>query len=287
MKDILIVFMLGLFFFGCGKKEQKNNSAISPSFQAERDVFFNSLKTPDEISALSLPAAIEYDATLLHDPLRYTSYQDDRVKSAANMGVYIADLNYNLIFGSTQSNQEYFTAAHELSKAIGIEHGILQFLKQRYADNLAQDDSTKKVVTDLLQKSTISLRDTERERLAGIVIAAYQIENLHLILASLASMPDKISEQQQTTIHILMDYIMSYRANIEVSYNFLRAMSDPLDPENNPSFPFFDNALREIIVEYEAIDQNRINTLAAEEVKFITAALKVKVEVVRNKIIML
>jgi hypothetical protein len=287
MKKFLILFVLFIAAEACNRKPSQIELKGNESFQAERDVFFNSLKTPDEISALSLPAAIEYDATLLHDPLRYTSYQDDRVKSAANMGVYIADLNYNLIFGATQSNQEYFTAAHELSKAIGIEHGILQFLKQRYADNLAQDDSTKKVVTDLLQKSTISLRDTERERLAGIVIAAYQIENLHLILASLASMPDKISEKQQITINLLMDYIMSYRANIEVSYNFLRAMSDPLDPENNPNFPFFDNALREIIVEYEAIDQNRINTLAAEEVKFITAALKVKVEVVRNKIIML
>jgi hypothetical protein len=203
------------------------------------------------------------------------------------MGIYIADLNYNLIFGATQRNEEYFTAAHELSKAIGIEQGILQFLKQRYDDNLAQNDSIKKVVKELLQNSTISLRDTERERLAGIVIASYQIENLYLSLASIASMPDKLSEQQQTTMHILMDYIMSYRANIEVSYNFLRAMSDPLDPENNPNYPFFDNALREIIVEYEGIDQNKISTLAAEEAKLITATLKVKVEVVRNKIIML
>ncbi len=119
---------------------------------------------------------------LLHDPLRYTHYQDNRVKSAANMGIYIADLNYNLIFGATQRNEEYFTAAHELSKAIGIEQGILQFLKQRYDNNLAQNDSIKKVVTELLQNSTISLRDTERERLAGIVIASH-IDGLHHVLS--------------------------------------------------------------------------------------------------------
>jgi len=287
MKNFLILIVLFISVEACNQKPSQTELKGNETFEAERDVFFNSLKTPDEISALSLPDAIEYDATLLHDPLRYTHYQDNRVKSAANMGIYIADLNYNLIFGATQRNEEYFTAAHELSKAIGIEQGILQFLKQRYFDNLAQNDSIKKVVTELLQTSTISQRDTERERLAGIVIAAYQIENLYLILASLTSMPDKLSEQQQTTMHILMDYIMSYRANIEVSYNFLRAMSDPLDPENNPNYPFFDNALREIIVEYEGIDQNKISTLAAEEAKLITATLKVKVEVVRNKIIML
>ncbi|MCU0368991.1 MAG: hypothetical protein MUF39_09190 [Cyclobacteriaceae bacterium] len=287
MKKFLILIVLFLSIEACNRKPSQTELKGNETFEAERDVFFNSLKTPDEISALSLPDAIKYDATLLHDPLRYTHYQDNRVKSAANMGIYIADLNYNLIFGATQRNEEYFTAAHELSKAIGIEQGILQFLKQRYDDNLAQNDSIKKVVKELLQNSTISLRDTERERLAGIVIASYQIENLYLSLASIASMPDKLSEQQQTTMHILMDYIMSYRANIEVSYNFLRAMSDPLDPENNPNYPFFDNALREIIVEYEGIDQNKISTLAAEEAKLITATLKVKVEVVRNKIIML
>lgn len=278
MKNILIVFVFGLFFFACGNREQKDSPVISQSFQAERDVFFNSLKTSDEISALALPGTVVYNSDLLSEPLRYTRYLDNQIKSAANLGIYIADLNYNLLFGATQSNQEYFTAAHELSKAVGVEQEILQFLMMRYSKNVSVADSVKVVVNELLQQSTKTLKGTDRERLAGIAMAAYQIENLHLALAALESIPQDRSAEQQNVFQQLSAYVISYKTNVEVSYNFIRSYADPLDMQNNPNFPYFDNSLRELITVYRTIEEN---VLSDEQL----VELKSKVESIRSGVI--
>lgn len=278
MKKVLIVCAILATFASCRQKETESKPEPSDSFQAERDVFFNSLKTPDEIATANLTSAVIYNVAILHEPAQHPKYFSSKVKAAANMGIYIADLNYNLLFKKKETNNEYFQAAHELSKAIGIEEGILQFLAMRYSKNLEQNDSLKNVVKELLQQSTKTLRGTDRERLAGVAIAAYQIENLHLVLSALESISQPASEEQQKAYQQLSDYVISYRANVEVSYNFMHSYSDPADITNNPNYPYFDNALRELIATYRALPEGALSAASITE-------LKNRVEPIRSKII--
>lgn len=278
MKKILIVCVLCAAIAACRQKETENKPEVSTAFQAERDVFFNSLKTPDEIASGDLPNIVAYNVSILHDPAKHPNYFSNKVKSAANMGIYIADLNYNLLYNQRDVNDVYFNAAHELSKAIGIEQGILQFLAVRYSKNLEQNDSLKNVVSELLQQSTKTLRGTDRERLAGVAIAASQIENLHLVLSALESISQPASEEQQKAYQQLSDYVISYRANVEVSYNFMHSYSDPADITNNPNYPYFDNALRELIATYRALPEGVLSATSITE-------LKNRVEPIRSKII--
>lgn len=278
MKKILIVCAILATFASCKQKETETKPEPSASFQAERDVFFNSLKTPDEITSAGLANVLTYNAALLHAPAQHPKYFSNKVKSAANMGIYIADLNYNLLFNNKETNNEYFQAAHELSKAIGIEEGILQFLAIRYSKNLEQNDSLRNVVKELLQQSTKTLQGTDRERLAGVAIAAYQIENLHLALSGLESISQPASEEQQKAYQQLSDYVTSYRTNVEVSYNFIHSYVDPADINDNPNYPYFDNALRELITTYRALPEGLLNATSITE-------LKNRVEPIRAKVI--
>lgn len=258
----------------CGQKREVKSDSESRAFSAEREAFFNSLKNPEEVAALA-QGLTEFNATLLSDTRNYYLYATSEVMAAANLGIYMADLNYCILFKKNDAAKKYVEAIYKLSEIIQVEKATMEFLIKRYEENLAQHDSVKLIVRQLLSESTLGLQGTERERLAGIAMAGYQIENLYLALSTIESSPEKLTEQHIQSQDLLLNYIIDQRGKLEIVYNFIRANSDPLDPDRNPNYPFFDNALRELIVVYNTVTENepQINELAD------------KVGAIRNKII--
>ncbi len=278
MKQLLIVVLFVATFVSCGRKEanQPTSPVESRAFELERENFFSSLKNLDDVSRMA-QGTISFNVDFLNDPERFFQYNSSKVNAAANLGVYISDLNYCILFKKNEEARKYFHAAYELSKSIEVDKSILEFLKVRYEKNIEQNDSVKLVINQLLGQSTAGLKGTDRERLAGIAMAGYQIENLHLALATLSSQPDVLTDEQAQTQKQLMQYILEQRENFEIIYNFVRVNSDPADPDKNPNYPFFDNALRELIVVYR--DVTEIDSQFKE--------LQEKVDALRNKIVTL
>lgn len=273
MNRYYFVFLL-ILSTSCGQKREGKADSESRAFSAERETFFNSLKNREDV-ALLVRGLTGFNATLLSDTRNYYLYATSEVMAAANLGIYMADLNYCILFKESDAAKKYFEAIYKLSEIIQVEKATVEFLIKRYEENLAQQDSIKLIVQQLLAESTLGLQGTERERLAGIAMAGYQIENLYLALSTLESFPEKLAEQQIQSRDLLLNYILDQRGRFEIVYNFIRANSDPLDPDRNPNYPFFDNALRELIVVYNTITENdpQINELAE------------KVRAIRNKII--
>jgi len=292
MKHILVVLLLGSLTFSCQKsKENTENTedSVSTAFENERKVFFNNLMAPAEAAAQLEATAAEFNPGLMSDPKNFSKHTNNPVKAAANLGIYLSDLNYSIAYKQTATTKEYFTAAHELSTVVGIEKGTLEFLKKRYSDNVAQNDSVKNVVTELLEKSTADLEGTEREKLAGIVMAAYQIENLHLALGVIRSYPKDLPEDARNTILIpLFKMVLGQRANVENIYGFLKSVSDPANPEKNPNYLFYSNAFEELIALYKKlnVEEKIANNQSAELVNdAVIKELSDKTDVIRNKII--
>jgi len=272
MKLILTVCVI-ILLSSC-QKNQDTNTTDARAFEAERTTFFNSLKNPEEIATLA-PGLTGFNPTLLNDTKNYYLYATSEVIAAANLGIYLADLSYCILFKKSEEAKKYFEAVYELSKIIRVEKSTLEFLINRYEANIAQNDSLKLIVVQLLAQSTVGLQGTDRERLAGIAMAGYQIENLHLVVSTLNSFPDTLTDQQTQTQELLLNFILDQRGKFEVVYNFVRANSDPLDPDRNPNYPFFDNALRELIRVYQGIDQTNPNMKELGEV----------VNAIRNKVV--
>lgn len=271
MNRYYFVFLL-ILSTSCGQKREVKSELRA--FSAERETFFNSLKNRQDV-ALLVRGLTGFNATLLSDTRNYYLFATSEVMAAANLGIYMADLNYCILFKESDAAKKYFEVIYKLSEIIQVEKATVEFLIKRYEENLAQQDSIKLIVQQLLAESTLGLQGTERERLAGIAMAGYQIENLYLALSTLESFPEKLAEQQIQSRDLLLNYILDQRGRFEIVYNFIRANSDPLDPDRNPNYPFFDNALRELIVVYNTITENdpQINELAE------------KVRAIRNKII--
>jgi hypothetical protein len=289
MKKILFVLLLGSLTLSCQKsKENSENQAATPdstTFTNERNTFFSNLLAPSEAAAQLQATGAEFNASLMHDPKKYTQYTSDDVKAAANMGIYLSDLNYSVAYKQSANTKEYFTAAHELSKAIGMEQGALDFLSQRYNNNIAHNDSVKNVMKDLLAKSTQSLQGTEREKLAGAAMAAYQIENLHLALGVIDAYPDDMLPSDARTVILIPIYkmILGQKQNIQTIYDFLKSYSNP----ENPNYQYYSTAFEELIAVYnrlnvdERIAKNQGIELMNDAVM---KELTQKVDAIRNKV---
>lgn len=272
---VLFMFFIAVFLSGCQGKQENKAAPISTVFTAERNAFFNSLQDPAEASAILLPALSRFDKSLLHNPKDFHRYASNDVKAAANLGIYLADLNYCILFKESDSGKEYLESAIELSKVMLLDKKILTFLMSRYESNLAQNDSLHGVMNQLLSESTKGLQGTARERLAGIAMASYQLENLHLALTTLETFPATMTEEQHTSKELLFQFVSGQQARLEIVYNFIKAHTDPLDPDRNPNYPFYDNALRELLYLYQ---QSSTQDLNMKE-------LLVAVRVLRDKMI--
>src|SRR6185436_9958138 len=132
------------------------------------EAFFNNLAAPAELAAQLQATSAEFVPGLLNDAQKWGSYATDEVKAAANLGVYLSDLNYCVAYKQTDRTKALFEAAHQLSKAVGIEKTTLDFLLQRYHDNLTQNDTAAAIIGTLYLKATRDLKGTTRETLAGI-----------------------------------------------------------------------------------------------------------------------
>jgi hypothetical protein len=291
MKQILFVLILGLVL-SCQKTKENTEDQDKPdstAFTAERNAFFSNLMAPAEAAAQLQATGAEFNPSLMSDPKTFSKHTGDSVKAAANLGIYLSDLNYSIAYKQTATTKEYFTAAHELSKSIGGEKGTLEFLTKRYNDNLQQNDSAKSIVTDLLAKSTADLQGTDREKLAGVAMAAYQIENLHLALGVIDSYPkDMLPSDARTVILIpVFKMVLNQRSNVENIYNFLKSYGNT-KAASSPNYSFYITAFEELIAVYTKlnVDEKIANNQGIELMNdSVVKELTEKVDAIRNKII--
>jgi hypothetical protein len=264
--------------------------ATTPSFENERKAFFNSLLTPSDAAARLQATGADFNASLLNDPKKFASYSGNEAKAAANLGIYLADLNYAIAYKQSDHIKAIFPAAHALSKSVGIEQTVLDFLMKRYNDNLAKNDSVKAVVDDLFAKTTRDVEGTSREKAVGIAMSGYQIENLHLLLGLISSYPkDMLPTDARTQVLIpAFRGVLEQKNNVEIIYGFLKSVTDPSNPDQNPNYPYYAQAFEELIGVYKRlnVDEMIANNKGIELMNdAVVAELSAKVDAIRSKIV--
>jgi hypothetical protein len=290
MKKLLCLVLLSTLALSCQKNKSAEEAQVSSTFEAEREAFFANIATPGEAAAGLQATAAEFNPSLLNDPKAASSYTTNEIKAAANLGIYLSDLNYSIAYQQTANTKELFTAAHDLSKYIGLEQSFLDFLMKRYTENITQHDSAKAVINDLFEKSTAGFKGTEREKLVGIAMAAYQIENLHLALGIIQSYPkDMLPDDARIQILIpVFRLVLEQQKNIETIYAFLKSIGDPLNPEKNPNYAYYSTAFEELIALYKRLDVSEkiANNKGIELMNdAVVQELSAKVDAIRSKVV--
>ena len=291
MKKLLSLILLTTLVLSCQKnKETAEATQESQAFDKERDAFFTNMLAPGEAAAALQATAAEFNPNLMNDPKLSSNYTTNDVKAAANLGVYLADLNYSVAYKQSANTKELFTASQELSKTIGIQQSILEFLSKRYTDNIAQNDSVQAVINDLFKKSTTDLKGTDREKLVGIAMAGYQIENLHLAVGIIEAYPkDMLPDDARMQILIpVFRFVLGQQKNVENIYAFLKTIADPLNPEANPNHAYYSTAFEELIAVYKKlnVEEKIANNQGVELMKDeVVQELSAKINAIRNKVV--
>lgn len=290
MKNLLGILLLSALAFSCQtKKEDVPETApvdtTNTAFEAERSAFYANLQAPAEVAAQLEATAADFNPKLMHDPKMAESYEGDKIKAAANMGIYLSDLNYSVAYKKSANTKDLFGAAARLSKSVGIDQGILDFLMKRYNENLEKNDSAKAIVYQLLDKTTSGLQGPESEKLVGVAMSAYQIENLHLALGLIENYPkDMLPSDARTQILVpVYKLVLDQQQNLENILGFLKSTKET----ENPNYAYYVNALEELIGVYKKLDvKDRIaNNKGIEIMNDATVQeLNAKVNAIRDKV---
>lgn len=125
---------------------------LSQPFDNELNIFFDQMKTTENVATEIITTGADFNKSLLSDPSDYAQYTSDTIKLATYLGVYLSDLNYCLVYGQSNPARKLFSSAIELSKDLGVDKNALQFLMTRYDENKSQNDSLMNVVKQLFEK---------------------------------------------------------------------------------------------------------------------------------------
>lgn len=289
MKNLISVCLFICLFSCQSGKDKVTETVQTQTFEKERNNFFNQMESAQNAAAIIQATGADFNGSLLSNPSTHTKYMEDTIKSAANLGIYLSDLNYCIAYNQSDHIKELFNAAIVLSKAIGVDKNVIAFLMTRYNENITQSDSVMNVVSELYEKSTIGLRTAAKERLLGVVIAAYQIETLHLALGIIETYPKEIlAEDMRIQILIpLFKMVLEQQNSVETIYAFLRTLGNASDPDRTPNFFYYNQAFEELIAVYarlnvsDAIANNQGAELLNDAV---VNELSQKVNAIRNKI---
>jgi hypothetical protein len=290
MKKLLPVFLLLVLFSCLGKKDKVAETIESLTFENERNNFLSQMKTAKNAAAEIQATGADFNESLLSNPSSYLQYTSDTIKSAANLGVYLSDLNYCVMYGRSELAGKLFSSAIELSKVLGVDKNVLEFLMTRYYENISQNDSLMNVVNELFEKSATALKETEKRRQLGVIMAAYQIETLYLALGIIETYPKDIlpEDMRIQVLTPLFKMVLGQQKSIEITHTFLRTLRDAADPNRTPNFAYYDQAFYELIGVYErlnvqdAIANNRGSELLNDNV---VNELSEKVSAIRHEIV--
>jgi len=242
--------------------------------------------TPGEASAKLKSIGADFNSALLNDPNKFSNYITAENKTAANLGVYLSDLNYCIAYQQRDIAKNYFKSSLELAKTMGAKKEMLDFISSRYEKNIEQNDSLKSYLQKLDEGAISFLKDSDRERLAGITLAAYYIENLHTALGIIETYPKDILPTDARTVILVPAFqlVLSQKENVRTIYNYLKATAK----EDNPDYFYYKTAFEDLIATYdklnveEKIKNNQVNELLTDSV---IKELSEKVNKIRDKVV--
>jgi hypothetical protein len=174
------------------------------------------------------------------------------------LGVYLADLNYCIIYKEPEYIKKYFNVTRELSLSMGVEKNVLDYLASRYEKNIQHNDSVKKYFTQLYSKSTTTLKATDREVQAGITIAGYQIESLYQLLTIIQGMEGKEISTQAPLLNVLLQQ----QNGVTSVLNFLKYAGD----EKNPNTFFIISSYRDLQRSFEEMNASQIKDATGSDI---------------------
>src|SRR6056297_92395 len=233
---LLFISLIALYGCQCNQEEDKSNNLGFEEKKKEE-----SRKKTDEIyyrfpSAKEMLTYIHTDKILFrtdltNNPERTRLYNDSK-SQMLNLGVYLADLSYLILFDKPNQTHDYFDASFKLATELRLSIPEQDKILQRLSDNLHNTDSLINISNEYHSDIIDYLINTGKEKTLAVISAGSYIEGLYIATKLLNQQSDnenaiqKIAEQKYAFKN-LSNFIQKYSHDINAAYSL-----DCLEPIN-------------------------------------------------------
>ncbi len=231
---------------------------------SESEVLY-SLPSPLQIAFLFKNSGLAYQAGITHQPEKAKNY-NTKVAQMLNLGVYAADMAYNVLHNQTQEAIHYLKVMNELSEKLWMTNVFNNnHLHERFEKNIGNQDSLAYIIADMQMELDNYLEENEMEDASVVVFAGAWIESMYL-----AAQISDLTENQKLNVKLSEQAII------------LESLVNLLAKENNAATTDLLNSLKDLQTVLKPLDDESedIPFLSTEELK----TLKDKIESLRNTI---
>lgn len=225
-KNLLLSCLIGFIYIvvSCSSDtgNQNKENTIEKAEVKEPDSGFSregikllyTLPTPLEFAHLVKKSKLSYNNSILNSPENVSKYSTSFQKSL-NLGIYGADLGYSFLYGQSQSGLKYMNACKSLANDLSISGAFEHSIFQRVENNINNNDSVIKIVTDAFGKADFYLKDNNRNSIAALILAGGWIEAAYMATQLVKDKPEKeiitrIGEQK-ISLDVLLELLNLYK----------------------------------------------------------------------------
>ena len=224
-----ILSLIAFLMLGCKpeSKDKHQNAGFqrivqeSPQQQEDLPVYYRFPSAREMLKYIKSDALI-YRTDLINSTQYLDQYNDSRSQTS-NLGVYLADFSYMILFGKTRQARDYFNAIVELTSDLRISIPEEDAIIQRISDNLHNIDSLIKISDDYQSYIIDYLIKTDREKTLALISTGSYIEGLYIALNMVTDYKknmetlERIADQKYAFNH-LMRFAKSFPEDVHTKY---------------------------------------------------------------------
>jgi hypothetical protein len=246
---ILILFLGAFCWVSCksdpGKKEEKtgfqNKKEEKIDTAREKPIYYRFPSAKEMLSYLKTEDLV-YRTDLMNSVNNLEKYHSTRAKTL-NLGVYLADLSYMILFEKTQQVEAYFNAIFNLSADLRINAPHEERLLQKISENMHNPDSLIEIADQYHTDIIDYLLKTGKEKTLAVISTGSYIEGLYIATHLISeydkheSTVQKIADQKhafQNLTKFATDF--SEDLNTQYSLEYLKKIN-----QHFREFPVIDN----------------------------------------------
>jgi len=204
---ILIIFNL----FGCGTKQSppEQSDFVEGDAVTIRDKVLNTLRA-SRVTAQLYSSDIGVDSGFLNNVNRTDQYlkAGDKGAVAANLGIYLSDLSFLVVFDQRDDANRYFDACLRLSEFLGMKKQFGESIHFGFNEILAGDQKLQKSFDRMFKDANNVSAGDEFKKLHSSALTGYYIEELYHLVSFLRSTKPEQGNPAQiffTTLTTLID----------------------------------------------------------------------------------
>ena len=184
-KALIYLLVAMLTVSGCKDSSQKSDAELfnievdtSGVYLQYRSTIF-ALPSPHQISLKLKMNDIEFNNSLLNQPVNYSNYTTT-FKKAMNLGVYGTDLGYLNIYDRREEALTHYLVIEKLAKDLELNDAIDNNTLKQIERNLGQNDSILRIISNTYKRIDTYLTLNNRDAIGILILTGGWIESNYI-----------------------------------------------------------------------------------------------------------